>query len=172
MNRNQKREAVASLREMLSGATLVVVVSQSGLSVADSTRLRRRMREAGANFRVAKNSLVRLALEGTGLAALAGLFAGPTAIAYSEDPVAAARVVVDYAREHEGLRVLGGCLDEREVDAAAIGVLASVPPLDELRGRLAGLLRAPAGRVAACLQAPGGQVARALGARAAGDGAG
>lgn len=171
MNRNQKREVVASLRETLSGATLVVVVSQSGLSVADATRLRRRMRDAGANFRVAKNSLVRLALEGTCLEALAGLFAGPTAIAYSEDPVAAARVIVDHAKEHEGLRVLGGSLDAKEVDAAAIGTLASVPSLDELRGRLVGLLQAPATRVAACLQAPGGQVARALGMRAARDGA-
>lgn len=166
MNRRQKEEVVGSLRETLSAATLVVVVSQTGMTVADSMDLRRRMRAAGATFKVAKNSLTCLAIKGTGLESLMGLFIGPTALAYSEDPVAAARVIVDYADGHDGLKVLGGSLENRDLDIDGIATLAKVPSLDVLRGRLAGLLQAPAGRIAACVQAPGGQVARVVGARA------
>ena len=166
MNRTEKERAVVELREMLAGATLVVIVNQHGMTVAESTRLRRQMRDAGAAFRVAKNSLAILAVHGTGLEPLAGLFRGPTAIAWSEDPVAAARVIVDYADDHDAITVLGGILDDRTLDVPAVVTLSRVPSLDELRGRIVGLIQAPAGRVAACTQAAGGQIARVLAARA------
>ena len=166
MNRTEKQQVVAELRETLDGATLVVIVSQHGMSVAESTRLRRQMREAGAAFRVAKNRLACLAVRGTRLEPLAELFRGPTAIAWSEDPVAAARVIVGYADDHDGIAVLGGSLDDRTLGVPDVVTLARVPSLDELRGRLVGLLQAPAGRLAACTQAAGGQIARALAARA------
>ncbi len=166
MNRREKEQVVAELRETLADATLVVIVSQHGMTVAESTRLRRQMREAGAAFRVAKNSLASLAVSGTGLEPLAELLQGPTAIAWSEDPVAAARVIVGYADDNRGITVLGGILDDRTLDVPSVVTLARVPSLDELRGRLVGLLQAPAGRVAACTQAAGGQIARVLAARA------
>lgn len=169
MNRTEKEQVVAELRETLAGAALVVIVSQHGMTVGESTRLRRQMREAGAAFRVAKNSLASLAVRGTGLEPLAELFQGPTAIAWSEDPVAAARVIVDYADDHDGITVLGGILDDRALDVPSVVTLAKVPSLDELRGRIVGLLQAPAGRVAACTQAAGGQIARVLAARASQD---
>ena len=166
MDRTQKESLVASLRGTLEQATLVVVTSPRGLTVAQSTRLRRSMRDAGAGFKVTKNRLARIALRGTRLEPLGGLFAGPTAVAWSADAVAAARAAVAFSEEHGNLEILGGGLDGRTLDAPSVVALARLPSLDELRARLAGLVQAPAARVAAVLQAPGGQLARALAARA------
>lgn len=141
---------------------LVVVTHQSGLTVAEATDLRRRMREAGANFKVTKNRLARLALEGTKFADIAGLFAGPTAIATSRDPVAAARVAVEFAKESDKLTIIGGALDDKTLDVEGVKALAALPSLDEVRAGIAAMLRAPARRVATVLAAPAGQVARVV----------
>ena len=164
MNRAQKAEMVADLNKVFSGTTSVVVVHNNGLNVAQSTDLRRRMREAGATFRVTKNRLTRLALDGTKCSPIADLFTGPTAIAFSDDPVAAAKVVVSYAKENDKLVVLGGMMGEQELDQREVRELAALPSLDELRARLIGLLTTPASRIASVLQAPAGQLARVFGA--------
>jgi len=166
VDRSQKEQIVASLRQIFANTTLVVVTHQVGLTVADATDLRRRMGEAGATFRVTKNRLTKIALEDTSFAELAELFVGPTAIAFSEDPVAAARVVVDYAKKNDGLRIVGGALGEKMLDVDGVKALASLPSLDELRGTIIGLINAPATKVAGVLQAPAGQLARVLGAYA------
>ena len=166
MDRTRKEEVVASLRDALSTATLVVVTCPKGLTVAESTELRRRMREEGASFRVTKNRLTRLALEGTGFEALNGLFSGQTAIACSQDPVAAARVAVRFSEGNDNFVILGGGLDDRALDASEVAALARLPSLDELRARLVGMIRTPATRIAGAVQAPGGQLARALAAYA------
>ena len=157
---------VASLNELFGGATLLVVARPIGLTVAQSTGLRAEMRRAGAGFKVTKNRLTRLALEGTAFAPLADLFAGPTAIAYSRDPVAAAKVAVTFAEKNDGLSILGGALERRRLDAAEVISLAKLPSLDELRAGLIGVVQAPAARIAGVLQAPGGGLARVLLARA------
>ena len=167
MERAQKVEIVASLHEIFANAGLVVVAHQKGLTVAEAVALRRKMGEAGATYRVIKNRLARLALEDTPYSGLSDLFTGPTAIAFSDDPVAAAKVVVDYAKGNEKLIVIGGGLGEDTLDADRVKALASLPSLDELRGKIVGLVCAPATKVAAVLQAPGGQLARVLGAYAA-----
>jgi len=166
VDRSQKEQIVASLRQIFANTTLVVVTHQVGLTVADATDLRRRMGEAGATFRVTKNRLTKIALEDTSFAELAELFVGPTAIAFSADPVAAARVVVDYAKKNDGLRIVGGALGEKMLDVDGVKALASLPSLDELRGTIIGLINAPATKVAGVLQAPAGQLARVLGAYA------
>ncbi len=166
MDRSQKEQIVASLRQIFANTTLVVVTHQVGLTVADATDLRRRMGEAGATFRVTKNRLTKIALEDTSFAELAELFVGPTAIAFSADPVAAARVVVDYAKKNDGLRIVGGALGEKMLDVDGVKALASLPSLDELRGTIIGLINAPATKVAGVLQAPAVQLARVLGAYA------
>lgn len=166
MDRSQKEQIVASLRQIFANTTLVVVTHQVGLTVADATDLRRRMGEAGATFRVTKNRLTKIALEDTSFAELAELFVGPTAIAFSADPVAAARVVVDYAKKNDGLQIVGGALGEKMLDVNGVKALASLPSLDELRGTIIGLINAPATKVAGVLQAPAGQLARVLGAYA------
>lgn len=171
MDRSQKEKQVEQLREIFSSASLVVLAHQNGLTVAEVTRLRTKMREAGARFKVTKNRLARLAVEGTRFSALADQFKGPTAIAYSEDPIAAAKVVVDFAKGNDRLVVVGGCLDERVLDVAAVDSLAKLPSLDELRAKIIGLLQAPATKVATVLQAPGGQLARVFGAYGAKDAA-
>ena len=166
MDRAQKQRVVEGLAQDLAGTTCVVITHQSGLTVAEVTLLRRQVREAGASFRVTKNRLAKRALTGTPFEVLSRLFTGPTAIAFSIDPVAAARVVVGYANRNDKLTIVGGGLAGRQMDAAEVRELASLPSLDELRGKLIGLLQAPAARLARVLQAPAGQVARVLAAHA------
>lgn len=164
MDRSDKEQLVAQLNEVFNRVALVVVTHQTGLTVHQSNKLRTRMREAGAQFKVTKNRLVRLALEGTPYAELKDLFTGPTAIAYSEDPIAAAKVAVNFAKENDRLVILGGAMGETVMDEAGIKQLAALPSLDEQRAQLIGLLNAPATKVAGVLQAPAGQLARVFGA--------
>ncbi|HZD25143.1 MAG TPA: 50S ribosomal protein L10 [Alphaproteobacteria bacterium] len=167
MDRAQKRQAVTELNEVFTSTSAVVVTHYSGLNVAQLSELRRQMREAGATFKVTKNRLTKLALEGTPYSKIADLLTGPTAIAYSADPVAPAKVVVEFAKKHEKLVVLGGAMGETLLDDKSVKALAELPSLDELRGKLVGLLQAPATKVAGVLQAPAGQLARVLAAQGA-----
>ncbi|MBB4212402.1 LSU ribosomal protein L10P [Rhodothalassium salexigens DSM 2132] len=164
MDRAQKRELVSDLHDVFSSAGVVVVTHYSGLSVAQMTDLRSRMRDAGASFKVTKNRLTRLALADTPVESVSDLFTGPTAIGVSDDPVAAPKVLAKFAKENDKLIILGGALGETRLDEAGVKALAELPSLDELRGKLVGLLQTPASRVAQVLQAPGGQVARVLSA--------
>ena len=164
MERAQKQQLVEKLQQVLADTACVVVTHQSGLTVAEATQLRRQVRGAGAGFRVTKNRLARRALAGSAFEPLSPLFTGPTAIAFSRDPVAAAKVVVEFANRNNKLTIVGGGLAGRQIDAAGIRELASLPSLDELRGKLIGLLLTPATRLAIVLQAPPGQIARVLSA--------
>jgi large subunit ribosomal protein L10 len=164
VDRAQKEAAVAGLNQTLGGVNLVVVTHQTGLTVYESMTLRRKVREAGASFKVTKNRLTRLALEGTKFQALQSLMTGPTALAFSEDPVAAAKVCVEFAKQNEKLTIIGGALGEQLLDVNGVQALAKLPSLDELRGTLIGLLQAPATKVAGVLQAPAGQLARVISA--------
>ena len=170
MNRSEKAEAIAELNQIFKDANLMVITRQSGLTVQEVTDLRRRIRAAGASYKVAKNRLTLRALEGTPFKALGPMFTGPTAIAYSKDPVAAAKVVSIFAKENEKLSIVGGALGENTLDVAGVQALATLPSLDALRATIIGLLQAPATKVAGVLQAPAGQVARVLGAYGAKDG--
>ena len=169
MDRARKEELVTELNQSFAEAALVVVTQQTGLTVSESTDLRARMREAGAGYKVTKNRLAKLALAGTPYEPIMDLFSGPTAIAYSADPVAAARVAVNYAKENDKLTVIGGAMGDTLLDENAVKALASLPSLDELRGKLVGLLNAPATKIAGVLQAPAGQLARVFGAYATQD---
>jgi large subunit ribosomal protein L10 len=165
VDRAQKREFVAELNEVFNSTSAVVVTHYSGLSVAEITDLRRRMRDAGASFKVTKNRLTKLALDGTRYDKIADLFTGPTAIAYSDDPVAPAKVAVEFAKSNEKLILLGGAMGETQLDESGIKALASLPSLDELRGKIVGLIQAPATKIAGVLQAPAGQLARVMAAQ-------
>jgi len=167
VDRAAKREMVSSLRDTFNGANVVVVTHYLGISAGQATDLRRSMRDAGAGFRVTKNRLAKIALEGTPYEHLVPMFTGPTAIAYSEDPVAAAKAAVEFAKKIEHLVIIGGALRENALDADAIKNLASLPSLDELRGKLVGLVQAPATKIAGVISAPAGQLARVVGAYAA-----
>jgi large subunit ribosomal protein L10 len=166
VDRNQKTEMVASLHERFSDAGLVVVAHNQGLTVAEMTDLRTRVRKAGASFKVTKNRLTRLALAGTKFEPISNLFTGPTTIAYSKDPVAAAKVVVDFAKSNDKLVILGAGLGSNVLNAEGVKALATLPSLDELRGKILGMLQTPATRIAGVLQAPGGQIARVIAAHA------
>lgn len=166
MNREEKATQIEALNRTLGEATLVVVTRQSGLTVAEVSDLRSRMRANGASYKVTKNRLARLALKGTKFEGCDPLFVGPTAVAVSKDPVAAAKVAVDFAKGNEKLTVVGGALGNQLLDAAGIMALAKLPSIDQLRGKLLGLLQAPATKIAGILQAPGGQLARVLKAHA------
>jgi large subunit ribosomal protein L10 len=164
VQRTQKEKLVTDLNRSLSGATAMVITHYAGLTVSESLDLRRRMRQAGASYKVTKNRLAKKALAGTSFEKLAPLFTGPTAIAYSNDPVAAAKIAVQYAKENEKVTVVGGVVGDQILDADGVKALASLPSLDALRGKLVGLIQAPAQRIATVLQAPAGQLARVFGA--------
>lgn len=166
MNRQEKQEMVAELRETFSQAQVVVVTHYKGLTVSDMSELRGKAREAGAGFRVTKNRLTRLALKDTSYESLADLFTGPTAVAYANDPVAAAKATVEFAKKNEKLVILGGAMGDVQLNEAQVKELASLPSLDELRGKLVGLLQAPAQKLASVTQAPAGQLARVFNAYA------
>ena len=167
MDRAEKESMVASLHQTFEDVSIVVVTHYSGLTVAEMGELRDQMREAGAVFKVTKNRLTRRALEGTKYQSLEEMFTGPTAIAYSEDPVAAAKAAVNFSKTNNKLIVLGGALGDEQLDVNAVKSLASLPSLEELRAKIVCMISTPATRIAVVLQAPAGQIARVLGARGA-----
>lgn len=169
MDRAEKEALVSYLRDQFNSATAVVVTQQSGMSVSESSDLRRKCLEAGASHKVTKNRLAKLALEGTKFEALAPLFTGPTSITVSEDPVAAAKVCIEFAKKNEKLTIVGGGMETTVLDPEGVKALASMPSLDELRGKIVGLMQAPATKVAGVIQAPAGQLARVFAAYGAKD---
>ena len=166
MDRTEKREFVASLATVFAETSMVVVTRNDGLTVAEVTELRRRMRAEGVTFKVAKNRLANLALEGTRFDGIKPMLKGPTALAWSKDPVAAAKVAVEFAKTNEKFVVIGGALGTQALDASGIKALADLPSLDTLRARLVGMIQTPATRIAGVIQAPAGNLARVFGAYA------
>ncbi len=166
MNRTEKREFVASLATVFAETSMVVVTRNDGLTVADVTDLRRKVRAAGATYKVAKNRLATLALDGTRFDGIAPLLKGPTALSWSADPVAVTKVLVEFAKTNEKLVLLGGALGAQALDVNGLKALAELPSLDALRAQLVGLISTPATRIAGVLQAPAGQLARVFGAYA------
>ena len=171
MDRAQKAESIETLKGVFEGAGAVVVTHYLGLTVAEMTDLRGRLRKEGATLKVVKNTLVQKALDGSVGEAGDALFTGPVAIAYAPDPVSAAKVATQYAKENEKFTVVGGLMGQTVLDQSGIKALATLPSLDELRARIVGLIQAPATKVAGVLQAPAGQLARVFGAYAAKDAA-
>ncbi len=165
MNRQEKAELIETLQTTLNDSTTVVVAHQVGMTVAESSDLRAKMREAGAGFKVTKNRIAKLALNDTPHTALESMFTGPTAIGTSTDPVAAAKVLVEYAKGNDKLTIVGGSMDGKSLDKAGVEALAKLPSLDELRGKLVGILQAPAAKIVRVAQAPAGKVARVIKAR-------
>jgi len=165
VNRTEKAELIETLQSTFNASTTVVVTHQVGLTVAESGVLRLKMREAGAGFKVTKNRIAKLALKDTRYEDLDSLFTGPTAIGTSQDPVAAAKTLVEFAKSNNKLTIVGGSIDGKVLDKSGVEALAKLPSLDELRGKLVGLLQAPAGKLARVAQAPAGKLARVIKAR-------
>ena len=167
MDRAQKKEAVAELKQTFNESNVVVVTRNLGLTVAQAMTLRNRMRDAGARYKVAKNRLALIALEGTRYQPIGDLLTGPTALATSDDPVAAAKAVVEFAKTNDRLEIVGGAMGETLLDANGVKALAELPSLDELRAKIVGLIQAPASKIARTINEPGAQLARVFGAYAA-----
>lgn len=166
MDRTEKREFVSALGQVFAATSMVVVTQNKGLTVAEVSELRRRMRASGSTFKVAKNRLAALALDGTRFDGIKPLLTGPTALAWSTDPVAVAKAAVDFAKTNEKFVVIGGALGTQMLSADGVKALAELPSLDALRASLVGLLQTPGTRIATVLQAPAGQLARVFGAYA------
>ena len=171
MDRAQKQESIDTLKGVFANSGAVVVTHYLGLTVADMTDLRVRLRKEGAQLKVVKNTLVQKALDGSVGEAGDALFAGPVAIAYAPDPVSAAKVATQYAKDNDKFTVVGGLMGQVVMDQKAVSALATLPSLDQLRGKIIGLIQAPATKIAGVLQAPAGQLARVFGAYAAKDAA-
>ena len=167
MDRAQKAELVAELKSTFEGTSVVIVTRNLGLTVAQSTALRTKMRDAGANYKVSKNKLARIAVEGTVYTALNDLLVGPTALSTSVDPVAPAKVIVEFAKTNEKLEIVGGAMGDTILDVAGVKALAELPSLDALRAKIVGLIQAPASKIARTINEPGAQLARVIGAYAA-----
>jgi large subunit ribosomal protein L10 len=167
MDRAQKAELVAELKSTFEGTSVVIVTRNLGLTVAQSTALRTKMREAGASYKVSKNKLARIAVEGTTYTAINDLLVGPTALSTSADPVAPAKVIVEFAKTNDKLEIVGGAMGDTVLDVAGVKALAELPSLDALRAKIVGLIQAPATKVVQIIQAPAGQLARVFGAYAA-----
>ncbi len=166
MDRTEKAATVASLHATLSQAGAVVVIRNLGLTVAQSTDLRNKMRAGGASFKVAKNRLAKIALVDTPYAGIVDLLTGPTALATSIDPIAAAKIIVEFAKTNDKLEIIGGAMGDTILGVSGIKALASLPSLDELRAKIIGLVQAPATKLAQITAAPAGQLARVFGAYA------
>ncbi len=166
MDRSQKADAVAELNRTFNEVGVVVVTRNLGMTVKQSTDLRNKMRAAGASYKVSKNKLARIAAEGTDYAVIADLLTGPTALSTSADPVAAAKIVAEFAKTNDKLEIVGGAMGSQLLDAEGVKALATMPSLDELRAKIIGLLVAPATKLATITQAPAAQIARVLSAYA------
>jgi large subunit ribosomal protein L10 len=171
MDRSQKTDAVAQLNAVFKEVGVVVVTRNLGMTVEQSTQLRNKMREAGASYKVAKNRLAKLALKDTDYVGIEEYLSGPTALAWSEDPVAAAKAAVEFAKSNDKLEIVGGSMGTQVLDEAGIKSLASMPSLDELRGTIVGLVNAPATKIARVVNEPAAKLARVFGAYGAKDAA-
>lgn len=169
MNRSQKEEQVLRMREVISVASTVIVTHQVGLTVSEVTALRRQMRQAGAEFKVMKNSLAQLVVKGTQMEGITSYLSGPTALAFSSDPVAAAKVISKFSTGNEKLKIVAGYLDGRILSHSDVKALASLPSLDELRSKMIAVISAPATKLAILAKEPATRVARVLAARGRGE---
>ncbi|RIA37186.1 large subunit ribosomal protein L10 [Hephaestia caeni] len=164
MDRAQKTEAVAELNRTFNEVGVVVVTRNLGLTVAQSTELRIKMREAGATYKVSKNKLAKIALKDTDYAGISDLLTGPVGLATSSDPVAAAKVVADFAKTNDKLEIVGGAMGATILDVKGVNALAALPSLDELRAKIVGLVQAPATKLAQLTNAPASKLARVFAA--------
>ena len=165
MNRTEKAELIETLKSTFGAATTVVVTHQTGMTVAESSELRQKMREAGATYKVTKNRVTKLALQGTQFEGMAEFFTGPTAVSTSSDEIAAAKTIFEFTKANDKVSIVGGGLDGKVLSKEEVVALAQLPSLDGLRGKIIGLLQAPAGKVARVIAAPAGGLARVIKAR-------
>ena len=164
MDRRQKEGMVDELKEAFEASEIVIVSKQTGLTVGESQTLRRAMRAQGATFKVAKNRLVKIAVRDTAKEGLSDFMTGSTAVSYASDPVAPAKILVDFAKENGKLEVIGAVMGDKTLSPGEVGALAKLPSLDQLRGQIIGLVQAPATKVAGVVQAPASQLARVFAA--------
>ncbi|WP_158914986.1 50S ribosomal protein L10 [Caulobacter sp. S45] len=169
MDRAQKADSIEDLKTVFAEAGAVVVTHYMGLTVAEMTDLRNRLRKEGATLKVVKNRLAQKAMDGSAGEAGHNLFKGPVAIAFAKDPVSAAKVVTQYAKDNDKFVVMGAILGASVLNQDGVKSLATLPSLDQLRGQLIGLIQAPATKIAVVLQAPAGQLARVFNAYATKD---
>jgi len=162
VERAAKAEQVTELKGVFSTVGTVVVAHYAGLTVAQMQNLRKQAKQAGTTVKVAKNRLAKIALEGTDVASIGPLLQGPTVIAYSNDPVGASKVAVDFAKGHEKFVILGGAMGTTTLNPDGVKALAQLPSLDELRAKLVGLVQAPATKIAQVVTAPAAKVARVV----------
>ena len=166
MDRAAKRELVTTLHGALKGAGVIVVAHYAGMTVAQMTDFRKRIKEAGGSVKVAKNRLAKLALKDTDAASIGDILKGPTCLAYSQDPISAAKIAVKYAKENDKYKILGGAMGKTVLDRSAVQALADLPSLEQLRAMLLGVMNAPASKLVRTLNEPAAALARLLQAKA------
>jgi len=162
VDRQAKESFVANLKDVFNTSAVVVVAQNTGLTVSEMNELRSAMRDAGGQIKVIKNKLTKIALDGTPLSAIEEYLNGPSMLAYSDDPVAAPKIAIKFAKENDNFVVLGGSLLVKKIDLGEVKQLASLPSLDELRAKILGLINTPAGNIASLVNTPGTNLAQVV----------
>jgi len=169
MDRVSKEKTVSEFNEIFNNSEIVIIVHYEGLDALSINSLRNETYDKDVSFKVTKNRLIKLAIEKTQYKNILELFKGPTAIAYSNDIVAASKVIYNYSKQNEKLVILGGSLKDKTIDLEEIKSLAALPSLDEIRANLVAMMSTPASRIVSVVSAPGAQIARVLNAYAVKD---
>ena len=164
MNRDQKEIFIKNIKTIVDDNSLVLVFHYRGMSMNEMTDLRVQSFNSGCKIKVTNNRLAKLALKETNKVDLSDFFDGPTAIAYSNDPVSLTKLLVEFAKNNNNLVVLGGIMDNEILSVEKIEILSKLPSLEEIRAKLIGLISSPAQKIASVLTAPSGDLARVFNA--------
>ena len=159
MNKEQKKRYIDDMSSQFEKTEAVIVTHYQGLTVTQLDDLRKRMREHGIKFKITNNRITKLALQKTKCKELSNLFAGPTAVALSNDAIASAKILTKFSKENENLKILGGIMGPDVLDLAGVQNVATLPSLDEARAKIVGILRSPAQKIASILLAPASKIA-------------
>ena len=162
MKRSDKKDFVKKIKDDLKNSSSIVVAHYSGLTVLETDELRKEMRKNGAKFKITKNRLTKLALAETQFKDISDLFTGPTAIAYSSDPAASAKVAVNFEKKYKNFKIIGGSYDGKKIDKEKINFLAALPSLEGIRGKIVGLIMAPAQKIASVVKEPASQLTKLI----------
>ena len=159
MNKDQKKQYISDMSNQFEKSEAVIVTHYQGLTMNQLDDLRAKMRKHGIKFKITNNRITKLALEKTRCKDLSNLFSGPTAVALSEDAITSAKILTNFSKENENLKILGGIMGADILDVAGVKNVATLPSLDEARDKIVGILRSPAQKIASILLAPASKIA-------------
>jgi large subunit ribosomal protein L10 len=159
ISKNKKKIYIDEMKEFFSKTNSIFITHYQGLTVKQIDELRSEMRKHGILFKITKNRITKLALEGSKFKKLENLFTGPTAVAFSEDAITSAKILTKFAKNNSNLKIIGGIMEDEPLSVEEVEKIATLPTLSEARAKIAGILSAPAQKILSILLAPGSKIA-------------